>query len=193
MCMGTHTQQDQNLRGHLVFFNKKNDLEHEESRSQSVPLLLWALCASELISAERVVGTRWRMLDVSYFYTSHRGCYPHGIPLHTPYCLSVSGSCCVKTMRIKTKCLITSDLQYRSIWCTRLWPEGKNCFRLPVFICCGSSVLSVCSPENHLVVLSGSLSPLYGNFAMNICPDIYWLWADDLLEICLRAGQKIQM
>lgn len=54
------------------------DLELEKSRSDCV--LLWALFASELISAECLVGSRWRRLDVSYLYTSHRGCSPRGLP-----------------------------------------------------------------------------------------------------------------
>lgn len=51
-----------------------------------------ALFASELISAERLVGTRWRMLHVSYFYTSHRGCCPHGVSVHTSVFVFLDGA-----------------------------------------------------------------------------------------------------
>lgn len=103
-----------------------------------------------------------------------------------------SGSCCVKTVSIKTKWIISSDLQYVSVWRTRLSQEENKWLLCP-------------SPSQHVCFyLSSSLCPLFvlpwklsglvritvhlhGYFAMKICPDgIYWLWAGDLLEISLH-------
>lgn len=110
-----------------------------------------------------------------------------GPSAHHSLCLFVSGSCCVKTVRIKAKWLISSDLQYVSMWRTGLSQEENKwllspspsqcvCFYLSSSLC--PLFLLPWKPSGGLV---GITVPLHGYFAMKICPDsLYWLWAGDL-------------
>lgn len=113
----------------------KNDLEFEESGSQSVPLLPRALFAPELISAQRLVGTRRRMLDVSYFYT----CQHRGYGVFVPLLCAASG---LWGLELKVY-VINSDLRAGfGVFVTRLFLSGV--LPLPPF----------CLPKNHLVLWS---------------------------------------
>lgn len=122
----------------------KNDLEFEESGSQSVPLLPRALFAPELISAQRLVGTRRRMLDVSYFYT----CQHRGYGVFVPLLCAASG---LWGLELKVY-VINSDLRAGfGVFVTRLFLSGV--LPLPPLSACLKTIWcsgQICRPAARL-------------------------------------------